>query len=385
MTKIIKYTNKDNETLYKFRFYAGLDEITGKQRYIRRQGFKSEKDAKTELLKIEYLVSTNQYFKDVKSGKFGDVLDEWLALHKETVKASTFAIMQGRVNNHVKPYFKDMYVDKITLQHCQDFTNRTFKVAPASYKDVTNIVKNVLDYAIRLDMIKSNPMLYVIKPRKKIDVSETEKHGNFYNKDELKRFLDVAKNTDLKKYTLFRLLAYSGLRVGECLALTWHDLDIKNKTVSVSKTIASIKGGVIVQPPKTVSSNRKVSLDNKTIQVLKFWQLEQRKQLLKVGINAMNDKQIIIFNNYENSYTRDSTVNLWIKDIAKKAGVYQISTHGLRHTHATLLFASGMDIKQVQARLGHSKINTTLNIYTHVLKEKNDNVGDEFARYINLK
>ena len=116
MTKIIKYTNKDNETLYKFRFYAGLDELTGKQRYIRRQGFKSEKDAKTELLKIEYLVSTNQYFKSVKSGKFGDVLDEWLALHKETVKASTWQFIELRANKHVRPYFKDMYVDKITLR-----------------------------------------------------------------------------------------------------------------------------------------------------------------------------------------------------------------------------------------------------------------------------
>ena len=381
MTKIIRYTNKDNETLYKFRYYAGLDELTGKQRYIRRQGFTSEKAAKNELLKIEYLVSTNQYFKDVKSGKFGDVLDEWLALHKETVKQSTFAIIKGRATNHIKPYFKDMYVDKITLRHCQDFTNRMFKVAPASYKDITNIVKNVLDYALRLDMIKSNPMLYVIKPRKKVDVSETEKHGNFYNKDELNKFLDTAKNTNLKKYALFRLLSYSGMRVGECLALTWHDLDFNKKLVSINKTIASIKGGVIVQPPKTASSNRKVSLDNKTIQILKSWQLEQRKQLFKVGINAMNDKQVI-FNNYENSYTRDSTVNLWIKDIAKKAKVYPISTHGLRHTHSTLMFASGMDIKQVQARLGHSKIDTTLNIYTHALKERNNNIGDEFAKYM---
>ncbi len=109
MTKIIKYTNKDNETLYKFRFYAGLDELTGKQRYIRRQGFKSEKDAKTELLKIEYLVSTNQYFKSVKSGKFGDVLDEWLALHKETVKASAWQFIELRANKHVYAlYFADM-------------------------------------------------------------------------------------------------------------------------------------------------------------------------------------------------------------------------------------------------------------------------------------
>lgn len=381
MTKIIRYTNKDNETLYKFRFYAGLDETTGKQRYIRRQGFTSLKAAKDELLKIEYLVSTNQYYKSVKSGKFGDVLDEWLELHKETVKPSTFSIMQGRVNNHIKPYFNDMYLDKITLRQCQDFTNRMFKKTPASYKDVTNIVKNVLDYAIRLDMIKSNPMLYVIKPRKRLAISETEKHGNFYNKDELNNFLAAAKDTNLKKYALFRLLSYSGMRVGECLALTWHDLDFNKKMVSISKTVASIKGGVIVQPPKTVSSNRKISLDDMTIQILKKWQLEQRKQLLKIGINAMNNKQII-FSNYENKYSRDSTVNLWIKQIAKKAGLYQISTHGLRHTHATLLVASGMDIKQVQARLGHSKIDTTLNIYTHVLKEKNDNTGDEFARYM---
>ena len=383
MTKIIRYTNKDNETLYKFRYYAGLDELTGKQRYIRRQGFTSEKAAKNELLKIEYLVSTNQYFKDVKSGKFGDVLDEWLALHKETVKQSTFAIIKGCATNHIKPYFKDMYVDKITLRHCQDFTNRMFKVAPASYKDITNIVKNVLDYALRLDMIKSNPMLYVIKPRKKVDVSETEKHGNFYTKDELKKFLDVAKNTDLKKYTLFRLLAYSGMRVGECLALTWHDLDIKNKTVSVSKTVARTEKGLVIQTPKTKASNRKISLDDRTIQILKEWQLEQRKQLLMLGINAMNKEQLI-FSNNSNTFITNETVRGYIKQISKKAGIYQITTHGFRHTHATLLFASGMDIKQVQARLGHSKVQTTLDIYTHVMKEKQDEIGDEFARYVDL-
>lgn len=383
MTKIIKYTNKDNETLYKFRYYAGLDETTGKQRYIRRQGFTSEKDAKTELLKIEYLVSTNQYFKSVKSGKFVDVLDEWLSLHKETVKPSTLVRENSYITNHIKPYFKNMYVDKITLRQCQNFTNKAFAAAPAAYTQIIGIVKSILDYALRLDMIKSNPMLYVIKPKRQATISD--KHNNYYNKQELKKFLDVAKDTSLKKYALFRLLSYSGMRAGECLALAWHDLDYKNNTIAINKTLARIKDKLVIQTPKTKASNRVISLDTETIQVLKMWQLEQRKQLLKVGINAMNDKQIIIFNNYENSYTRDSTVNLWIKDIAKKAGVYQISTHGLRHTHATLLFASGMDIKQVQARLGHSKINTTLNIYTHVLKEKNDNVGDEFARYINLK
>ncbi|ATP35463.1 tyrosine-type recombinase/integrase [Ligilactobacillus salivarius] len=381
MTKIIKYTNKDNETLYKFRFYAGLDEITGKQRYIRRQGFKSEKDAKTELLKIEYLVSTNQYFKDVKSGKFGDVLDEWLALHKETVKPSTWQFIELRANKHVRPYFKNMYVDKITLRQCQDFVNKTFKVAPVAYVYSVSIVKNTLDYALRLGMIESNPMLYVIKPRKKIDVSD--KHDNFYNKDELKKFLAAAKDTNLKKYAIFRLLAYSGMRIGECLALTWHDLDYKNNTIAINKTIARIKDKLVIQTPKTKTSNRVISLDVETIQVLKAWQLEQRKQLLKLGINSMN-KQQLIFSNTKNKFIIIPTVRLAIKQIAKKAGIYPITTHGFRHTHATLLFASGMDIKQVQARLGHSNVQTTLNIYTHAIQDKQDKIGDEFAKYINF-
>lgn len=381
MTKIIKYTNKDNETLYKFRFYAGLDELTGKQRYIRRQGFTSLKDAKDELLKIEYLVSTKQYFKDVKSGKFGDVLDEWLSLHKETVKPSTWQFIELRANKHVRPYFKDMYVDKITLRQCQDFVNKTFKVAPVAYVYSVSIVKNTLDYALRLGMIESNPMLYVIKPKKQTTISDN--HGNYYNKDELKKFLDVAKDTNLKKYTLFRLLAYSGVRIGECLALTWHDLNYKNNTIAINKTLARTKNGIKIQTPKTKSSNRVISLDTETIQVLKMWQLEQRKQLLKLGINAMN-KQQLIFSNTKNKFIIIPTVRLAIKQIAKKAGIHSITSHGFRHTHATLLFASGMDIKQVQARLGHSNVQTTLNIYTHAIQDKQDKIGDEFAKYINF-
>ena len=381
MTKIIRYTNKDNETLYKFRYYAGLDELTGKQRYIRRQGFTSEKAAKTELLKIEYLVSTNQYFKSVKSGKFSDVLDEWLKLHKTTVKASTLVRENSYITNHIKPYFKNMYVDKITLRQCQDFTNKAFAAAPAAYAQIIGIVKSVLDYALRLGMIESNPMLYVIKPRKKIDVSD--KHDNFYNKDELKKFLAAAKDTNLKKYAIFRLLAYSGMRIGECLALTWHDLDFKNNTVNINKTLARTKNGVKIQTPKTKASNRVISLDTETMQVLKMWQLEQRKQLLKLGINSMN-KQQLIFSNRENKYINSDMIRKAIKAIAKKAGIHPITTHGFRHTHATLLFASGMDIKQVQARLGHSNVQTTLNIYTHATQDKQDKIGDEFAKYINL-
>lgn len=381
MVKIQKYLDKDENTRYKFRYYAGVDELTGKQRYIRRQGFTSEEDAKNELLKIEYLVKTNQYFKDVKSGKFGDVLDEWLTLHKTRVKASTYHIIETRVTKYVRPYFNDMYVDKITVRHCQDFVSKAFVTTPKGYVYLISIVKNTLDYALRLGMIESNPMLYVIKPKKQATISD--KHDNFYNKDELKKFLEVAKYYNQEKYTIFRLLAYSGIRIGECLALTWHDLDYKNNTITINKTLARTDKGITIQTPKTKASNRVISLDVETIQILKSWQLEQRKQLLKIGINSMNKHQLI-FNSNKNSFIFSSVITYDIKQIAKKAGIHPITSHGFRHTHATLLFASGMDIKQVQARLGRSKVQTTLDVYTHTMKDKQNKIGDEFARYVDL-
>ena len=173
------------------------------------------------------------------------------------------------------------------------------------------------------------------------------------------------------------------MRAGECLALAWHDLDYKNNTIAINKTLARIKDKLVIQTPKTKASNRVISLDTETIQVLKMWQLEQRKQLLKLGINSMNKHQLI-FSNGNNEYIYSGTVRKSIKILAKKAGIHSITTHGFRHTHATLLFASGMDIKQVQARLGHSNVQTTLNIYTHAIQDKQDKIGDEFAKYINF-
>src|SRR5699024_1230342 len=170
------------------------------------------------------------------------------------------------------------------------------------------------------------------------------------------------------------------MRVGECLALTWHDLDFKNNILNMNKTLAYTEKGLEIQVPKTKASVRIISLDVETIKVLKEWQLEQRKQLLKIGINSMN-KHKVIFNSNNNVFIFNSVIAYDIKLIANKAGIYPITTHSFRHTHATLLFASGMDIKQVQARLGHSNVQTTLNIYTHAMKDKQDKIGDEFARY----
>src|SRR5699024_12664111 len=126
-----------------------------------------------------------------------------------------------------------------------------------------------------------------------------------------------------------------------------------------------------------------ISVEPKIMLLLNICHLEKRIQFFKLGINSINMQQLI-FSKRENKYINSDMIRKSIKDLAKKTGIHPITTHGFRHTHATLLFASGMDIKQVQARLGHSNVQTTLNIYTHAMKDKQDKIGDEFAKYINL-
>ena len=383
MTKIIKYSNAKNEVRYKFRYYAGIDELTGKKRYIKRTGFTSTKDAKKELLKLEYLNSVGELTRPAKRVKFGELLNDWMQLYKTTVKPSTYAMTKIKAKNYIMPYFGDMYANKITLQQCQAFTNKVYNLVPVASSSINSIIKRVLDYAIRLGIRDNNPMQYVIRPKRQPSIPDTSRHPNFYDRKELAKFLNTAKELSLKYYALFRLLAFSGIRIGELSALTWQDLNFKTKELNINKTLVVVERQKTIQTPKSKAGTRLISLDDETVRILKTWQLRQRKDFLKLGINTLGNDQLI-FSNRKNSYLRNDNIRKHSLKIATKATLATITLHGFRHTHASLLFASGVDVKQVQARLGHSDINTTLNIYTHVTKEKQDRLGDEFAKYVNL-
>ncbi len=383
MTKIIKYSNAKNEVRYKFRYYAGIDELTGKKRYIKRTGFTSTKDAKKELLKLEYLNSVGELTRPAKRVKFGELLNDWMQLYKTTVKPSSYSVVKDKVRKYIMPFFGNMLVSKITLQQCQAFTNKVYNITPSVANFINGIVKRVLDYAIRLGLRDNNPMLYVIKPKKQPSIHDFNQHPNFYDRKELTRFLSAAKDTGLKQYTLFRLLAFSGVRIGELSALTWQDLNFKTSKLTINKTLTKVDTKKTIQAPKSKASNRVISLDGETMKILKSWQLEQRKNFLKLGVNTLGKDQLI-FSNRVNGFLTNYVVRRWMLNIAKAANLPAITLHGFRHTHASLLFASGVNAKQVQQRLGHSNINTTLNIYTHVTNDQLDQLGDAFARYVEL-
>ena len=193
----------------------------------------------------------------------------------------------------------------------------------------------------------------------------------------------MEKEAELKKLAFFRLLAFTGARKSEILALNWEDVDFSSKRLNIYKTLAIGEKGVIVNTPKTKTSKRIISLDERTLDILKAWRKEQRKVYFALGFNTSHKAQPVFTNQY-NRHIRPSSVIYWMRSIAKKYQVREIKIHEFRHTHCSLLFESGATVLEVKERLGHANIEITMNIYAHVTKKQEEETADRFAKFMNM-
>lgn len=152
---------------------------------------------------------------------------------------------------------------------------------------------------------------------------------------------------------MFRLLGFTGMRRGELMALTWEDINFKNKTISIDKTVTiGLNGKEIIQPPKTHSSIRVISIDDRTLSILKNWRVEQRKLCLMHGHNTSDKSQCLFTNLRTNKRLQVQHPNKAMDKICKKYNFKKIKIHGFRHTHCSLLFEASLSIQEVQDRLG---------------------------------
>lgn len=243
---------------------------------------------------------------------------------------------------------------------------------------IMNYAGMVFNYAIRIGLIQTNPTKVISKPTHQKKVQEDE-DMNFYDKEELKTLMDTLENgSNFRAYAFFRLLAFTGMRKQEALALKWQDIDFENRTLNISKAVSRKATGLYIQTPKTPASIRRISIDDKTLAILRDYkkQSDPNGELIlhteKGGIlsPAKTRKWLL---------TAQNNVNK-----SRKEPLKQISTHGFRHTHASLLFEAGATIKDVQARLGHSDIQTTMDVYTHVTKHAKEKLANQFNDYIDF-
>ncbi|WP_142440005.1 MULTISPECIES: site-specific integrase [Enterococcus] len=378
---IKKYQKKNGTIAYMFKAYLGIDPVTGKKKYTTKRGFKSPKEARKAYNRLMVQVEENDVVTDSQR-LFSELADEWFEQYKNTVRESTYVAQKLAYKKHIFPLFGNLKISRISIPYCQKQVNHWYSYYK-KYSNLIGLTSSVFKYALSLQLIRSNPMDAVIRPKRKKRIDEERYSAPYYEKEELLEFLEIAKNYPDPIYPIFRILAFTGLRKGELLALRWKDIDFEKRTLSVKQTLATCdKWEVKFQVPKTEKSLRTISIDSETLQVIKQWQLKQKEYFLKMGIKPAKNGEQLLFVSEENKPLYLDYVNHNLKIIIKENNLKRITPHGFRHTHCSLLFESGASLKEVQVRLGHTDIKTTMDIYTHVTKRQTEETANRFADFM---
>lgn len=266
---------------------------------------------------------------------FKEVYELWFDNYRKTVKESTSIATERYMKIHVLPIFGDCKINHITPKMVQKAVNKWAGKLQV-YKVVLQYASKVADYAITLIILEVNPFERVSRPKAKR--TREEKEVKFYTSQQVQQVLlyldnkakEVKNENLLYKYfaewdlTMYRVLAFTGIRGGEALALTWDDVDFSEKTLTKNKTLSQTRKGFSVQSPKTKSSNRVISLDDKTFTLLKKWQLRQKEFFFQNKIKNKN----IIFLDYESNYSNRQSLYQRSTRLAAFVDLPNIGTHG---------------------------------------------------------
>lgn len=332
---IKEYKLKDGTKRYKIKLYLSIDSLTGEQIIIRKQGIKTKKEA--ILLEARLKLEHEQNVLTAKSNKytFKQIYELFLVEHKNTVKPGTYATTVRYAKLHILPKIANKRIDTFTVLDCQKLVNQWAEYFNSA-KYPKGITQQVFDYAIKMNIMFDNPMRKVKLPKRKGTVNEVNK---FYSTEELKHFFDCVKDYGNMKYlAFFRLLAFTGMRKGEALALNWSDIDFEKKQVHITKgVVLDENSNPMISTTKTKKSVRTVSLDDESLAILRKWKIEQAKELMSIGINSLNKHQLL-FTYDANKLYRPSYSNCWLEQIINKYNLKKITMHGFRHSHCSLLF-----------------------------------------------
>lgn len=369
---ITEYKKKNGATVYRASVYLGVDKLTGKKARTTVTA-NTKKGVKIKAREAVNAFAANGYSVKEKPTitTYRELVALWWESYKNTIKPNSQQSMEGIVRLHILPVFGDYKLDKLTTPIIQqqvnkwaDKANKGEKGAYANYSFLNNINRRILQYGVTMQAIQHNPARDVIIPRKQ---QNKEHKVKFFSNQELKQFLDYLDNLDLSSYenffdyVLYKTLLASGCRIGEALALEWSDIDLKKGIISISKTLNRYQE---TNTPKSKAGLREVDIDTATVTLLKEYKKRQQIQAWQLGRS-----ESIVFTPFTTKYAYACLLRKRLQSHFKAAGVPDISFHGFRHTHATIMLYAGIEAKDLQYRLGHSNISMTLNTYVHATKE----------------
>lgn len=389
---ITEKMNKDGTITFHMTAYDGY-KIDSKGHYVQARKYRSFRQPQDmgirearKIAKELDLEFQRQFERDQNTGVEMRLEEVWnwyknyYAPNK--LRDTTFYNIKNMVEIKILPELGHLKIGQITTNRITMFLNdvsikkdkETGKpLKPKQYyKDsyvqaIYSSLFRIFNVAISNGWIKDNPCNNAIKPRK----NRTAKKKPL----EIEQIKDILNKTN--EYTTYNAIIqfqiYTGMRIGETLALTWDDIDFKKREININKTVNFIKTDFIVGPPKTENSYRTLGMNNVIYHLLKLTKKEQnvRKRELK---NQYEDHNLV-FSQVTGNYIYRTEINNRLNTIKKGTDYEYITVHFLRHANATLLLNNGVDLKIVSAHLGHNDIKTTANIYADVLKSQQQKVA----------
>ncbi|MDW3933306.1 site-specific integrase [Staphylococcus saprophyticus] len=368
---------------WRYRISLGKNPNTGKYEYISKSGFARKSDAKNHAEMVERQIRNGEYIAP-STHTFNFVTDEWINHYSKDAKVSSVRAREKAIY-HARQQFGDRSIQTITKRDYQAFVDDISTKFSKNYVDsIVSSTNLIFKYALEMKIIAKLPIEGIKRVKNKPTVEDLEDNTiqqKFLEKEELFEFLSVAKNHHEPKnsFEVFVSLAYLGLRVGELLALKWSDLDFEECTVSITKTYYNPnnnKKNYQILTPKTESSIGKISIDPKVLKLLQDYKVNVQDKW-KNELYVDND---FIFTDNNGYPLVIKKLSQWIQSIMSKTDINKnITTHSFRHTHCALLIEAGVHIKEIQERLRHKDIQTTMNIYAKITKSYKKDASQRFS------
>lgn len=301
---------------------------------------------------------------------FTQFMLDWLEMMRSRVEVTTFASYSFCIKSRINPYFDEKYpglkLREITPKHIQDYY--TFDMKENGVKANTVIhrhanIRKALQYAFKIGLLESNPADRIERPKK-------EKFtGSIYNEKELEQLFAAVKDDPIELGVI--LAAFYGLRRSEVVGLKWSAIDFEKKTITIRHTVTQVcvegKSTIIEKDrTKTKSSYRTLPLVAPFEELLHRLKAKQEQNRKLCGKSYCTQYAEYIYVNEIGDLIKPGYITQHFPMLLEKKNMRKIRFHDLRHSCASLLYANGVSLKEIQEWLGHSDISTTSNIYTHL-------------------
>ena len=371
---------RKTKTGYRAEVYLGVDPMTGKK--IRKtKTFKLMKDAKAWEIEI---------LKNYKDGNLiinnnmnlGEYLDYWydtyVMVNTEYGTQKGYRSMIKNIKEHLGHIplvdLKTPHIDRFYA----DLKLKLNKKGKRQYSDTTilkrhKLLNQAIERAIGWNLLIKNPVRYANPPK------EGKPDINTWTIDQVKYFLSSVKDYETHIVYYPTLISFhTGMRVGEICSLKWENVSFKKGYIDIKYNAVEKKGqGVVLGDPKTESSKSKVMMTDELIEELKELKKNQKIHKLKTGI------ELDFVCRWEDGRPfRPTYISKSFKYHVERLGMPRMTFHGLRHTHASILFELGATSQEISKRLRHSRVSTTDDIYIHLKEDTKKSTADLFNQAV---